>query len=612
MHISLSSEMNEIAILDFGSQYTHLIARRIRELGVKSHIYPNDVPVSELHHAVGIILSGGPRSLVRDPRLPIDEAIFDLKKPILGLCYGHQLIADHFGGTVESGTSREYGVASIKILNLQSSVFNKIPEESTVWMSHGDHVEKLPDGFEQIASSGNDSIAAMADVQRKIYGFQFHPEVNHSEYGMRMLRNFVFSICNATTNWTTDAMLEEIEQEVRERAGDKQVFLLVSGGVDSTVCFALLKKVLGKKRIFGLHVDHGYMRQGESREVMDALAEIGYDDLHIVNAEEEFMTALTGVIEPEAKRKIIGEKFVDIVERVMTENGFDESEWLLGQGTIYPDTIESGDTKNADKIKTHHNRVDRIRAMIAKGLVIEPIHDLYKDEVREIGKKLGLPPNLIERHPFPGPGLAIRCLCAENVANQKPTVLPLYHSTTLQHCNFKTAIKLPIQSVGVQGDERSYAHPAVLIRDNVHEDMWKEVQTLAPIITNTHTDINRVLVCVSGDVSKIISSIVTPATLTKKRISTLRIIDRIVQKHNKEKGCRHIWQFPVIMIPFGYEKKESIVLRPVESKEAMTVSWARLPDIILSAILSDIHALGLVDFVFYDVTNKPPGTIEWE
>ncbi|MFA4830799.1 MAG: glutamine-hydrolyzing GMP synthase [Patescibacteria group bacterium] len=630
------SNDNEIAILDFGSQYTHLIARRVRELGVRSRIYPNDIPANALKNAVGVIFSGGPKSVVKDSKLKYDPGIFNLNIPLLGLCYGHQLIAKHFGGTVESSNAREYGLSTLSISpavagsrSLRDSyqfpisesnkeneslhrnslvIFKNVPPKTTVWMSHGDHVSKLPKGFKQIATSGNDSIAAMADEKKKIYGFQFHPEVHHTEAGVTMLKNFVFGICGAKKNWTAETMLQEIQAQIKKEAGDKNVFLLVSGGVDSTVCFALLEKTLGKKRVYGLHVDHGLMRLNESKEVKLALAKIGLDNLHVYNAEDEMLAKLKNVYDPEEKRKIIGKLFVEVAERVMKEQGFNEKEWLLGQGTIYPDTIESGGTKNADKIKTHHNRVDRVQEMIKKGLVIEPIKDLYKDEVREIGLKLGLPKNLINRQPFPGPGLAIRCLCAEKSSNTQ----------TLQHANTSTFYKLPIKSVGVQGDERSYAHPALLVlpprRGETERGLnWSQLKSFSPQITNTHKDINRVLLLISGEETKLSRATVKLAYITKKRLDLLRIIDAIVKKHaSGNPRCDRIWQFPVVLIPFGHNHNESIVLRPVESKEAMTVSFAELPDDILNKIKIEIEKLDAIDYIFYDITNKPPGTIEWE
>ena len=599
-----------IAILDFGSQYTHMIARRIRELRLKSRIYPNDAKIRQFgNSAIGIILSGGPRSVVREPTLPYDPRLFDAGVPILGLCYGHQLIAQHFGGKVGHGEAREYGTAKLSIFNIsaqggsvavgQSSIFKDVGSDSSVWMSHGDHVETLPPGFKAIATTGSNSIAAMSQEEKKIYGFQFHPEVHHTQDGMRMLSNFVFNICCAEVNWTTDSMLEEIQKDIRRSAGGKNVFLLVSGGVDSTVCFALLEKTLGKSRVYGLHVDHGLMRLNESASIRTALKTIGFDDLHVYDAGEEMLERLKDVCDPEKKRKIIGDLFLDVAERVMKEVGV-EKNWLLCQGTIYPDTIESGGTKHADKIKTHHNRVDRVNQMIDAGLVIEPLKDLYKDEVRQLGRMLGLPAALINRHPFPGPGLAIRCLCS-NGSSEAPT---------MKQWNNGTIFQLPIQSVGVQGDERSYANPALVTHRSLH---WGELKDISPMITNAEKDINRVLFLVSGNVDKIHDSTVKKASVTKERLDLLRSIDAIVRKHTfRDTSCNHIWQFPVVLVPFGYHHRESIVLRPVESQDAMTVSFAELPDSVLANIKQDVERLGAVDFIFYDVTNKPPGTIEWE
>ncbi len=597
-HIYSMQASDYIAILDFGSQYTHLIARRIRELGVSSRIFPAQARIEDFSSAIGLILSGGPRPVTSSEAPEHDSRIFSLDIPILGHCYGHQLIGHHFGSTVTTGGGREYGIATFQTSS--HPLFSGIPTKTTVWMSHGYHVENLPEGFSQIGSTESESIAAIADDSRKIYGFQFHPEVHHSEHGMQMLSNFVFTICGATKNWTSEIQLQHIQDQIREEAKDKNVFLLVSGGVDSTVCFALLEKTLGKERVYGLHIDHGFMRLDESEKVSRALEDIGLDDLHVIDAQQEYLSTLDGISDPEKKRTIIGDTFLDIVERVMKKLGFEQDSWLLGQGTIYPDTIESGGTQHADKIKTHHNRVDRVQDMIEKGLIIEPIKDLYKDEVRTIGRQLGLPHELIDRHPFPGPGLAIRILCSEG-EKEAP------------HIADDDLIKLPIKSVGVQGDERSYSHPALLTQSPI---TWDDLSIISAQITNTHTDINRVLVCPFADSaelkSRILESTVKKAYLSKDRIDLLKQIDDIVNRHIDVPDCNHIWQMPVVLVPFGHKHRESIVLRPVESKEAMTVSWARLPENILRAIYADIEALDKIDFIFYDITNKPPGTIEWE
>ncbi len=590
----------QIAILDFGSQYTHLIARRVRELGVHAVILPTDTQATDLASYKAVILSGGPRSVLSEI-IAHDDALFDLPTPILGLCYGHQLMSLHYGGEVERGDAREYGLASLEV-DMGSPIFADLPEASNIWMSHGDHVSKLPEGFVEIGkTSSNSGVTAMANVALERYGFQFHPEVTHSEHGMQMIRHFVFDIAHCEKDWSDQDMLAQIQNQIREEAGDKNVFLLVSGGVDSTICLALLEKTLGKERVFGFHVDHGFMRQDESAKVKTMLTQIGLDDLHVEDASKRFFAELDGVTEPEAKRKIIGDLFLDITNEKMDEKGCTDSEWLLGQGTIYPDVIESGGTDNADKIKTHHNRVDRVQEMIAAGRIIEPIKDLYKDEVREIGRMLGVPDELVDRHPFPGPGLAIRTLCSSEGGS----------GTKVIDTAEVSAVGLPVQSVGVQGDERTYAHPAVLLFEDglTHADKALTATTF----TNTHSKYNRGLELLAGDKNKLESDATLQAkTLTKSRTEILQTADQIVMDAIATESCSHIWQFPVVLIPFGHTTGESLVLRPVTSNEAMTVEASELPAKVKHDIIEKLSAMNAFDYIFLDLTAKPPGTIEWE
>ncbi len=603
----MSPKRSEIAILDFGSQYTHLIARRIRELGVQSHIYPPETKASDLGQAWGIILSGGPKSVIRDELIPFDEAIFSLGVPILGLCYGHQLMGRHFGGVVRSGAGREYGVATIA--TSPSPLFTDVKQSTTVWMSHGDYVGQLPLGFVQIASTPNESITAMANEDKHLYGLQFHPEVTHSKEGNKMLANFVFTICQATKNWNKKDQLALLTEEILTDAQDKKVFLLVSGGVDSLVCFALLEKVLGKERVYGLHIDHGFMRHHETKAIVDSLKKLGFNNLHIYNAEREFFKALKGVSEPEQKRKIIGDLFLTITDRLMRQNKQSGDGWLLGQGTIYPDTIESGGTKNSVVIKTHHNRVPAIQELIRQGKIIEPIKELYKDEVRSIGQQLGLPKALVNRHPFPGPGLAIRLLCSEKTLKEKPE---LYTNNDNEKLTAYSLWKLPLKSVGVQGDERSYAHPGLLVPNQPAFTLQKALR-LAPQLTNSYRDLNRVLFLISGDKKNLPSATVKKSFLTKPRTALLQKIDFIVRQTIADDGLeKKIWQFPVVLVPFGHRYGESVVLRPVQSAEAMTIAAALLPPPTITKILNRIKRLKTIDYIFYDLTNKPPGTIEWE
>ena len=638
--------MNHIAILDFGSQYTHLIARRVRELGVLSKIYAPDIKAAKLPaDAVGLILSGGPQSVYAKDSLTIDQKIIKLGKPILGLCYGHQLLANLLGGAVAPGSVREYGRAQLEIKK-DSPLLAGVNKKSLVWMSHGDTVTKLAPGFSVIAATADCPIAAASDEARAIFGLQFHPEVRHTSAGKKILKNFVINICRAERKWKIENLLNDLIEKIRQQAGAKNVFLLVSGGVDSTVCFALLEKALGRERVYGLHIDTGFMRQNESRQVKASLAAAGYNNLRQIDASALFYKRLRNVFDPEQKRQIIGQTFLDVQEQTSQKLKLDVKKWLLGQGTIYPDTIESGGTRHADKIKTHHNRVDAIREMISQGRVIEPLADFYKDEVRQLGQILGLPAELINRHPFPGPGLAIRVLwhCERSEASQKLATLwaaiPTLNSgiaepvpsipegvvSTLSRNDIFYSI-LPIKSVGVQGDNRTYAHPLVLWFNNLSmtglsaealakaegETSWNKLDQLASQITNTNRHINRVLLLLNPSSDNKIKGQLKMAYLTPKRVELARQIDALALEEITNAGqYDKIWQFPVVLLPFGEKGKESIVLRPIVSQEAMTANFARLPQVVLTQIVERILATEKISYVFYDITNKPPGTIEWE
>lgn len=403
--------MKKITILDFGGQYAHLIGTRLRKLGTFSDIKDTDTSAEELANSSGIILSGGPQS-VYDPNSPsVDPMIFELGIPILGICYGHQLMNHLLGGKVEAGKVKEYGLAKINP-NSDSPFLKNINSPSTVWMSHGDEVTQLADGFQLIASSEDCQNAAVANENRRFYGVQFHPEVTHSEQGNQLLANFI-KICGTEKTWDLSNYLETEIEKIKTKVADKKVFMLVSGGVDSTVAFALLEKALGQDKVYGLFVDTGLMRYKERDEVEASLKSIGFNNLHIEERGDDFIGALKGKTEPEEKRKIIGDMFLKIQQEVSERLELNPEKWLLGQGTIYPDTIETGGTKHADKIKTHHNRVEAIQKLIEEGKVIEPLSDLYKDEVRAIGEMLGLPHAMVWRHPFPGPGLGVRILCTD-------------------------------------------------------------------------------------------------------------------------------------------------------------------------------------------------------
>ncbi|HLC75680.1 MAG TPA: glutamine-hydrolyzing GMP synthase [Candidatus Peribacterales bacterium] len=605
-----------IVILDFGGQYAHLIGNRVRKLGAFSEIHDPEISATELKGAAGIILSGGPQS-VYDPNSPkTDPKIFDLGIPVLGICYGHQWMAQALGGEVHEGKMKEYGYSEIQIVEKGGALFDGLKTDFTVWMSHGDEVTRLPAGFVKTATSEICTIAAMADEKRKFFGVQFHPEVAHTENGLEILRRFL-DYCNAA-HWELSNVLDHLEKEIEAETKGRNVFILVSGGVDSTVAFALLNKTLGVDRVYGLLIDHGLMRKGEMHEIADSFAELGFTNLHIEDASAQFLEKLKGITDPEQKRQLIGDTFLAVQAEVAKRLNLDGPQWMLGQGTIYPDTIETGGTKHADHIKTHHNRVAAIEKMIAEKRVIEPLKELYKDEVRVVGESLGLPHHLVHRHPFPGPGLGVRILCA-----QKPSPLTKKEEDEIAvDSKIYVFRSLPILSVGVQGDSRSYKHPLAVFLQKPFSDL-RSIHGLATAIPNTHKQINRVLVCVSHQ--KVPEFIFTPTTITRDLAETLREADHIVSREMREEGLEDkIWQFPVILIPIGVKKEgrlagcsstsegRSIVLRPVESQEAMTANAFHLTEKFLVRVTKKILEIEGIDMVFYDVTNKPPATIEWE
>jgi len=629
--------MDKIVILDMGGQYAHLLARRVRQLGIYSEILPNDTSAEKLENIEGIkgiIISGGPSSVYDKSSPKPGKGLFEIKVPILGLCYGHQLMAQNLGGKVSPGKTKEYGVANLqtkKTMKKIGDIFAGLNDNEKIWMSHGDSVEKLPKGFELIGSTEDCPIAAMGNKNLNYYGIQFHPEVTHTEHGMKIISNFVFEICKAEKSWSMDTFIDDKIKEIKSQTGKRNVFLLVSGGVDSSVCFALLNKALGSKRVYGLHIDNGFMRKNESREIEAALRKNGFSNFHAVDASSKFLEAVKGISDPEKKRKAIGGTFIKVQQDEVSKLNLNPNDWMLGQGTIYPDTIETKGTKNADLIKTHHNRVEAVQKLIEKGLVIEPIKELYKDEVRELGMKLGLPASLVNRHPFPGPGLAVRCLCIGDASQEKEKTGNDNLANNLAEaerqvsliCNkFGAKSKiLPIKSVGVQGDSRTYRYPAAVWGINDYNLLEK----LSTELTNKVKEINRVMLYVSGKAGKgmenTVISLIEKSFLTKERLDLLREADSAVHEHIKLHLYSKIWQFPVVLAPVsvsllsaGREGNtgESIILRPVESREAMTANWARLPEADLNVIAKEIMKIKGISAVFYDVTNKPPATIEWE
>ncbi|RLJ71090.1 GMP synthase (glutamine-hydrolysing) [Hydrogenivirga caldilitoris] len=505
-----------ILVVNFGSQYVQLIARRVRELGIYSEIVHWDTPIDELKEKepYGLIFSGGPASVyAKDAPLPPKD-IYELGVPILGICYGLQVIAHQLGGKVEKSDHQEYGRARLKVVK-RDKIFEGIPDEFDVWMSHADKVAQLPDGFETLAVSDNSPHAVIASRERKIYGFQFHPEVVHTVYGRELLSNFVYGVCGAERNWEMGDFISEKIEEIRNIVGNAQVIAALSGGVDSTVASLLVHRAIGD-RLHCFFIDHGLLRLGEREEVENNLRALGLP-LKVVDASELFLERLKGVEDPEEKRKIIGNTFIEVFER--EAKGVERAEFLL-QGTLYPDVVESAGIKGSAKIKTHHNVGGLPQRMHLK--LIEPFRELFKDEVREIGKLLGIPKEILGRHPFPGPGLAIRIIGEVN--REDLEIL-------------KKADRIFIEE---------------LKKNGFYDRIWQAFAVLLPIRS----------VGVMGDVRT-------------------------------------------------YEKV--IALRAVESTDGMTADWYRFPydflDHVMRRIINEVRGVGRV---VYDVSSKPPSTIEWE
>lgn len=511
--------MDSIAILDFGSQYAQIIARRVREAQVYCELFAWDAPMEKVLaiQPKGFILSGGPRSAYEEGAPYIQDFVFKTGLPILGICYGMQALTHALGGQVDPSARREYGYAEIEP-TIHGTMLDAI---SKVWMSHGDRITKLPEGFIALARSGNSPFAAMGDMKRKYFGVQFHPEVHHTPNGEKLLKHFVIDICSVKPNWNPASIIEDSITRIRRQVGAERVLVAVSGGVDSSVAAALVHKAVGDQ-LMAVFVDTGLLRKDEGQQVALAFRKHLGAELLTVEASDEFLSALAGVTEPEEKRRIVGERFIRVFERQAKQLGQPR---FLVQGTIYPDVVESSapDRNKAERIKTHHN-VGGLPADIQFELV-EPLRYLFKDEVRAVGEALGLPESLVWRQPFPGPGLTVRCLgevTRERVARLRAADAILLEELSKAGFLGKKAqtsqafmVLLPVRSVGVMGDQRTY--------------------------------------------------------------------------------------------------QETAALRAVTTADFMTADWARLPHDLLAKISNRIvNEVDGINRVVYDITSKPPATIEWE
>lgn len=498
---------NGIIVLDFGSQYNQLIGRRIREMEVYSEILPYNTPLAQLleKNPAGIILSGGPSSVNAEKAALVEKALFESGIPILGICYGMQLTSHILGGTVAKGTKGEYGKS---VLNIEKycTLFEGIPQNPTVWMSHFDEVESVPEGFEINAKSG--VIAAISNEEKRIYAIQFHPEVTHTEFGGKMLENFVFEVCKAKKNWYVTGYIDRMVAEIREKVGDEKVILGLSGGVDSSVAAVLIHKAIGDQ-LTCIFVDTGLLRKDEGRKVMENYGEHFNLKIEMIDASERFLGKLKGIADPEEKRKIIGREFVAVFDEAAHRY---QGAKFLAQGTIYPDVIESQSVKGPSAvIKSHHNVGGLPEEMKFK--LLEPLRELFKDEVRKAGEELGIPHHLVYRHPFPGPGLGIRILGevdAEKVrilqAADDIFIEELYRHNLYEQVSQAFVVLLPVKSVGVMGDERTYEYTAVVRSANTIDFMtatfskfpWEFLELVSNRIINEVRGINRVAYDISS------------------------------------------------------------------------------------------------------------------
>jgi GMP synthase (glutamine-hydrolysing) len=603
---------DRIAVIDFGGQYAHLIANKIRRMHVLAEIRQPEDPVRAYAGYKGIVISGSPALASQGQEAGYDKGFFGLDIPIVGFCFGHQEVAKQYGGRVEHA-QREYGFAKMKLQG-DSPIFTGLSAEEIVWMSHGDTVTALGEGFTEIGQSidsegGTHHNAAIANEKLRRYGFQFHPEVDDTVHGGEMLSNFVLRICGCKPTWTMERHIEEQVEAIRKQAGGKGVFLLASGGVDSTVCAVLIGRAIGADKLHLLHVDNGLMRKDESQGVIEEFERQGLGkNLHFVDASDRFVRGLTGRNEPESKRRVIGEMFVRVFEDEARKLNLQSM--LLGQGTIYPDRIETGGTRRADVIKTHHNRVAVIEEMIAAGRVIEPLAELYKVEVREMGQQLGIDPKLLWRHPFPGPGLGVRLLCSDgnppaghDAEKAQPIIDAIAGAAGLQ------GLLLPVRSVGVKADLRSYEQPILLWG----ETGWEKMLQAAAQLYARVPGVNRCVLDLTGRGAA--KAEPTVGTVTRERLDLLREADDIVMRALERHGLmRTVWQCPTVLLPMSIDGRgrELVIVRPILSERAMTARPAELPKALLDEIRGPILALAGVSGLVLDITTKPPGTIEWE
>jgi len=668
-----------LAILDAGSQFGKLIDRRCRELKVQTCMFPLDTSAYQLKEDgfKGLIISGGPNSVYADNAPRYDPDLFRMGIPVLGICYGMQMINKEFGGEVDKTDARDDGQTEIEI-DPECAIFKGLEKKQEALLTHGDSVSKVAETFRSVGQTGS-NIVAIANDKTNIYGLQFHPEVDLTPKGVEIMKNFLYSVCGFSGNYNLQDRQTKCINHIKETVGDRTVLMLLSGGVDSTVCAALLRKSLTREgQIKAIHIDNGFMRKNESEQVKESLEKLGLQ-LKVVKAGHDFINGdttitdvnfegvksvrktglLCQVTHPEDKRAIIGDTFMRVANEVISSMNLNSEDVVLGQGTLRPDLIESASgiaSSKADVIKTHHNDTELVRKLRAKNQVVEPLTEFHKDEVRKLGQELGLPAELTERHPFPGPGLAIRILCAtqpyidprdfaetqvlcrlvvkfhEMVAKEHALLNRIESSTSTEERKRLAEISskqkyvatlLPIRTVGVQGDGRTYNYAVAISCDR--EPEWLDLAFFAKIIPKVCHNINRVIFAFGGIIEFPVTDI-TPTCLTPLVINTLREVDHLAnQVLNSSGETGHLSQMPLVLIPLHFDRshiekttsfQRSVVIRTFKTHDFMTgvpaVPGKDISHSVINKMVAEILTVNGISRVLYDLTPKPPGTTEWE
>lgn len=618
------SNVDSVAILDCGGQYTKVIDRKVRENAVKSDIYPLSVNAATLTGYNGIIISGGPESVWSDTSLGYDKDIFSLGIPILGICYGMHLINTHFGGYIKPGVKNEYGETNIHV-DPTCPLFTGLDPSQVVLMSHGDSVQILARDFQSCATSGS-VVAALWNQKQNLYGVQFHPEVDLTVHGKKIMKNYLHAICGLSGNYMLKDRIQSAMKKIREKVGENKILVLVSGGVDSAVSAVILINALNHEKVYGIHIDHGFMRKNESDLICENLKTLGLKNLDRVNAEKFFMnsTVETGgrilgplkkVTDPEEKRNIIGHLFIEVLKKETSRLGLDFTSTFIAQGTLRPDLIESGNpdvSSYAHKIKTHHNDVEIIRRAREKGLIVETNWDWHKDEVREVARRLGIDETIAARQPFPGPGLAIRLICNDGKEGVTEDQKNEFRNITAEFgCRYQGTI-VPLKTVGVQGDCRSYRYLAVFA-GGLDDLEWDHIYKTGTILPNKLSFINRVAYILNrvefgGKIT------CYPMYLAHENVDLLREIDFIVRKYLNTPLISQVF---AVLLPMGVNKKFSVAIRSFITNDYMTGRPAIIGKDITTGTMKNLlkeieEKFVEIEFVMYDVTSKPPATVEWE